>query len=122
MRGRGRVNGRSAPRPWAGAASRCWRTGWGSTSPAHALALAAGGGDLQAAVDGVAAVVGRIGREFRATGARLLDTAQGRSSAVCRCVKALQRAIAGNLEWSYLTPRHNGRGRVWNGDTTATSS
>ncbi|MGA5424712.1 terpene synthase family protein [Streptomyces lavendulocolor] len=92
----------------------------GDTVNQIALALAAGGGDLQEAVDGVAAVVGRIEREFRATGARLLDTAEGRSPAVRRYVEALHWMIAGNLEWSYITPRYNGRGHVWNGDATAT--
>lgn len=84
------------------------------------LALADNGGNRQAAVDRIAATVHRVEAEFDETTARLRVTPVGKDSGLLAYLDALEVMIAGNLEWSYLTPRYNGLGHTWNGqrDTT----
>ncbi|GAA0447134.1 hypothetical protein ABZ951_05255 [Streptomyces sp. NPDC046215] len=84
------------------------------------LALATNGGDLQAAVDHIAATVKRIENEFRTLSRDLLGSVRGQDAAVRPYVEALRWMIAGNLEWSYITSRYNGPDHTWNGHTTAT--
>lgn len=85
------------------------------------LALADNGGNLQAAVDRIAAIVHRVETEFDNLTTTLRAGAAGQDSSLRAYLDALEAMIAGNLEWSYLTPRYNGRGHTWNGqkDTTA---
>ncbi|MFD5342031.1 terpene synthase family protein [Streptomyces hawaiiensis] len=83
------------------------------------IALADNGGDLQGAVDRVAATVRRTEAEFDRLAAHLRAGTAGGSSPLPAYLRALEELIAGNLEWSYLTPRYNGRGHVWNGLTDA---
>ncbi|MBD9730141.1 terpene synthase family protein [Streptomyces caniscabiei] len=84
------------------------------------LALAENGGDLQAAVDRIAATVHRVEAEFDRLTTKLRASAAGQDSGLLTYLDALEAMIAGNLEWSYLTPRYNGRGHRWNGLTAAT--
>ncbi len=84
------------------------------------LALAENGGDLQAAVDRIAATVHRVEAEFDHLTTKLRDDAADQDSGLLAYMDALEAMIAGNLEWSYLTPRYNGRGHHWNGLTDAT--
>ncbi|MGW7441637.1 terpene synthase family protein [Streptomyces sp. NPDC054849] len=84
------------------------------------LALAENGGDLQAAVDRIAATVHRAETEFDHLTTTLRAGAAGQDSGLRAYLDALEAMIAGNLEWSYLTPRYNGRGHHWNGLTDAT--
>ncbi|WCD91336.1 (+)-caryolan-1-ol synthase (plasmid) [Streptomyces xanthophaeus] len=84
------------------------------------LALADNGGDLQAAVDRIAATVHQVETEFDETTAKLRATPAGIYGGLLTYLDALEAMIAGNLEWSYLTPRYNGPGHTWTGhrDTT----
>ncbi|MFI1972539.1 terpene synthase family protein [Streptomyces cinnamoneus] len=91
----------------------------GDTVNEIALTLASGG-SLQAAVDRVADTVRRTEEEFCALSGGLLATAAGQDPALARYVEALRWMIAGNLTWSYITPRYNGHGHVWAGHTAAT--
>ncbi|MFF5488712.1 hypothetical protein [Streptomyces virginiae] len=92
----------------------------GDTMNEIQLALAANGGDLQAAVDRIAATVHRAEAEFDRLATELRAGAAGKDSDLCVYLTALEAMIAGNLEWSYLTPRYNGRGHTWNGLRDAT--
>ncbi|MGK5628209.1 terpene synthase family protein, partial [Streptomyces sp. URMC 123] len=92
----------------------------GDTMNEVRLALADNGGDLQAAVDRIAATITRVEDEFDSLRARLRGGPAGQDPAVLRYLDALEWMIAGNLEWSYLTPRYNGRGHIWDGRTRAT--
>ncbi|MFE0580727.1 terpene synthase family protein [Streptomyces sp. NPDC058874] len=92
----------------------------GDTINEIALALTTNGGNLQAAVDRITDTIRRTEDEFCALGEHLLATASGRDPAVSRYVEALRWMIAGNLEWSYITTRYNGRDHTWNGHTAAT--
>ncbi|MFF9896368.1 hypothetical protein [Streptomyces longispororuber] len=92
----------------------------GDTVNEIALVLATNGGDLQAAVDRVAQTVETTEIEFCALSKRLLRGACGRDPAAGPYVEALRWMIAGNLEWSYITPRYNGHGHTWTGHTEAT--
>ncbi|MCX4529917.1 MULTISPECIES: hypothetical protein [unclassified Streptomyces] len=91
----------------------------GDTMNEIQLALAENGGDLQAAVDRIAATVHRVEIEFDGLTAMLRAGVAGRDSGLRAYLDALEAMIAGNLEWSYLTPRYNGRGHTWNGLTDA---
>ncbi|MER6782693.1 MULTISPECIES: hypothetical protein [unclassified Streptomyces] len=84
------------------------------------LALADNGGDLQAAVDRIAATVRQVEAEFDDLTTTLRAGRAGQGSSLRAYLDALEAMIAGNLEWSYLTPRYNGPGHTWNGqrDTT----
>ncbi len=84
------------------------------------LALAHNGGNLQAAVDRIAATVHRVEAEFDDVTTTLRAGAAGQDNILRPYLDALEVMIAGNLEWSYLTPRYNGLGHTWNGqrDTT----
>ncbi|MFF4498266.1 hypothetical protein [Streptomyces sp. NPDC001546] len=84
------------------------------------LALADNGGDLQAAVDRIAATVHQVETEFDETTAKLRATPAGTDTGLLTYLDALEAMIAGNLEWSYLTPRYSGPGHTWTGhrDTT----
>ncbi|MBT2472180.1 hypothetical protein J7E97_31070 [Streptomyces sp. ISL-66] len=93
----------------------------GDTINEITLALADNGGDLQAAVDRVATTVRQTEDDFCALSSRLLAAPAGQDPALRRYVEALRWMIAGNLEWSYITPRYNGRGHTWAGHTTATT-
>ncbi|WNZ07635.1 terpene synthase family protein [Streptomyces sp. 11x1] len=84
------------------------------------LALAENGGDLQAAVDRIAATVHHAESEFDHLAAELRAGVTGQDSGLLTYLDALEAMIAGNLEWSYLTPRYNGSGHHWNGLTDAT--
>lgn len=57
---------------------------------------------------------------FSALSAHLMGTPHGQDPAVRQYADALRWMIAGNLEWSYITPRYNGPGHVWTGHTAAT--
>ncbi|MFD4123625.1 terpene synthase family protein [Streptomyces globisporus] len=92
----------------------------GDTMNEIQLALAANGGDLQAAVDRVAATVHRAEAEFDHLATELRAGVAGQDGDLCAYLAALEAMIAGNLEWSYLTPRYNGRGHTWNGLRDAT--
>ncbi|MGW5849901.1 terpene synthase family protein [Streptomyces sp. NPDC055254] len=92
----------------------------GDTMNEIQLALADNGGNLQAAVDRVAATVHRVEAEFDGLTTTLRTGAAGQDSDLRAYLDALEAMIAGNLEWSYLTPRYNGRGHTWNGLTDAT--
>ncbi len=92
----------------------------GDTMNEIQLALAENGGDLQAAVDRIAATVHRTEAEFDHLATALRAGAAGQDSGLRAYLDALEAMIAGNLEWSYLTPRYNGRGHHWNGLTDAT--
>ncbi|MGW0425262.1 terpene synthase family protein [Streptomyces sp. NPDC003015] len=83
------------------------------------IALADNGGDLQGAVDRIAATVRRTETEFDHLAAHLRVSTAGGGSPLPAYLRALEELIAGNLEWSYLTPRYNGRGHVWNNLTDA---
>lgn len=72
------------------------------------LALADNGGNRQAAVDRIAATVHRVEAEFDETTARLRVTPAGKDSGLLAYLDALEVMIAGNLEWSYLTPATTG--------------
>lgn len=76
----------------------------GDTMNEIQLALAENGGDLQAAVDRIAATVHRVETEFDRLTAILRAGAAGRDSGLRAYLDALEAMIAGNLEWSYLTP------------------
>ncbi|MER5728873.1 hypothetical protein ABT084_11115 [Streptomyces sp. NPDC002138] len=92
----------------------------GDTMNEIQLALADNGGNLQAAVDRIAATVHRVEAEFDHLTATLRSGLAGQDSTLSAYLDALEAMIAGNLEWSYLTPRYNGRGHTWNGLTDAT--
>ena len=92
----------------------------GDTMNEIQLALAENGGDLQAAVDRVAATVHRVETEFDHLTTKLRASLTGRDSGFLAYLDALEAMIAGNLEWSYLTARYNGRGHSWNGLTNTT--
>ncbi|MGX1886513.1 terpene synthase family protein [Streptomyces sp. NPDC055287] len=92
----------------------------GDTMNEIQLALAENGGNLQAAVDRIAATVHRVEAEFDEITATLRVGPTGQDSVLLAYLDALEAMIAGNLEWSYLTPRYNGRGHTWNGLTDAT--
>ncbi|WNI14222.1 terpene synthase family protein [Actinacidiphila sp. ITFR-21] len=92
----------------------------GDTMNEIQLALGDNGGDLQAAVDRVAATVHRVEAEFDRLTTTLRAGAPSQDSSLRTYLDALETMIAGNLEWSYLTPRYNGRGHTWNGLTDAT--
>ncbi|WP_373314673.1 terpene synthase family protein [Streptomyces longispororuber] len=92
----------------------------GDTMNEIQLALAENGGDLQAAVDRVAATVHRVEADFDHLTAQLRAGPAALDSDLGVYLDALEAMIAGNLEWSYLTPRYNGRGHTWNGLTDAT--
>ncbi|MFF1481465.1 hypothetical protein ACFVYD_28620 [Streptomyces sp. NPDC058301] len=92
----------------------------GDTMNEIQLALAENGGDLQVAVDRIAATVHRVENEFDHLATTLRAGEAGRDSGLRVYLDALEAMIAGNLEWSYLTPRYNGRGHCWNGLTEAT--
>ncbi|MFF4260845.1 hypothetical protein [Streptomyces virginiae] len=92
----------------------------GDTMNEIQLALAANGGDLQAAVDRIAATVHRAETEFDHLATELRAGAAGHDGDLRAYLAALETMIAGNLEWSYLTPRYNGRGHTWNGLRDAT--
>ncbi|MEU2512035.1 terpene synthase family protein [Streptomyces syringium] len=89
----------------------------GDTINEITLALASNGGDLQAAVDHIAETIRGIEMEFCGISARLLGGTFGQDPTVSRYVEALRWMIAGNLEWSYITPRYNGHGHTWTGQT-----
>ncbi|MFE0987963.1 terpene synthase family protein [Streptomyces rochei] len=91
----------------------------GDTVNEITLALADNGGDLQAAVDRIAATVLRAEDEFCARAERLLHTLVEPDLSVGRYVEALRWMIAGNLEWSYITSRYNGHGHIWDGRPAA---
>ncbi|MFF4369492.1 hypothetical protein [Streptomyces sp. NPDC001594] len=84
------------------------------------LALTDNGGDLQAAVDRIAATVHQVETEFDETTAKLRATPDGKDTGLLTYLDALEAMIAGNLEWSYLTPRYNGPGHTWTGHWEAT--
>jgi Terpene synthase family 2, C-terminal metal binding len=84
------------------------------------LALNGNGGDLQAAVDRIAATVTKVENEFDLLCGRLLAGPAGQDVDIRCYLEALGWMIAGNLEWSYITPRYNGHGHTWNGETDAT--
>ncbi|MEU2795468.1 hypothetical protein [Streptomyces sp. NPDC007117] len=92
----------------------------GDTVNEITLALAADGGDLQDAIDRITQTVTDIEDEFCTLAEQLLGDTDGQPPAVIQYIQALHWAIAGNLEWSYITPRYNGRGHTWDGRTTAT--
>ncbi|MFD9359637.1 hypothetical protein [Streptomyces sp. NPDC060031] len=92
----------------------------GDTMNEIKLALADNGGNLQAAVDRIAATVHRVEAEFDDLTTTLRAGTAGQTSSLRAYLDALETMIAGNLEWSYLTPRYNGRGHNWNGLTDAT--
>lgn len=76
----------------------------GDTMNEIQLALAENGSDLQAAVDRIAATVHRAEAEFDRLSTELRAGAAGQDSDLCVYLAALEAMIAGNLEWSYLTP------------------
>ncbi|MFF3488901.1 hypothetical protein ACFYXC_37385 [Streptomyces sp. NPDC002701] len=82
-------------------------------------ALTENGGDLQAAVDRIAATIHRVESEFDHHATTLRAGLAGDDTGLRVYLDALEAMIAGNLEWSYLTPRYNGRGHRWNGLTEA---
>ncbi|WP_208765398.1 terpene synthase family protein, partial [Streptomyces albidochromogenes] len=92
----------------------------GDTMNEIQLALAENGGDLQAAVDRIAATVHRVETEIDHHTTTLRTGLEGQNGGLIAYLDALEAMIAGNLEWSYLTPRYNGRGHTWNGLTDAT--
>jgi hypothetical protein len=83
------------------------------------FAMADNGGDLQAAVDHIADTVRQTEDEFTTLTQRLLTGPASHNPDLGKYLEALQWMIAGNLEWSYITPRYNGTGHVWNGLTDA---
>lgn len=91
----------------------------GDTMNEIQLALADNGGDLQSAVDRVADTVRRTESEFDHLTAHLRDGTGRTDDGLLTYLDALEEMIAGNLAWSYLTPRYNGHRHVWNGLTDA---
>ncbi len=92
----------------------------GDTMNEIQLALADNGGNLQAAVDRIAATVHRVEAEFDEITTTLRAGTASQDSSLRAYLDALEAMIAGNLEWSYLTPRYNGPGHTWNGQTDVT--
>ncbi|GAA3463549.1 hypothetical protein ACFFSW_00035 [Saccharothrix longispora] len=72
-------------------------------------------GDLQTAVDRVAATVREVEDRFLVLRGQLLTGAVGTSPGVRQYAEALGWMLAGNLEWSYITTRYHGAGHVWDG-------
>ncbi|MEU6485593.1 hypothetical protein [Streptomyces sp. NPDC046887] len=91
----------------------------GDTMNEIQLALADNGGDLQGAVDRVADTVRRVETEFVHLAAQLRDGVNRADLGLLAYLDALEEMMAGNLAWSYLTPRYNGHAHVWNGRTDA---
>jgi hypothetical protein len=92
----------------------------GDTMNEIQLALADNGGDLQGAVDRIAATVHRVEDDFHQLCEQLRARPQGRGADITAYLEALKWMIAGNLEWSYITPRYNGRDHRLDGPLDAT--
>ncbi|MGA5171054.1 MULTISPECIES: terpene synthase family protein [Streptomyces] len=92
----------------------------GDTMNEIQLALADNGGDLQHAVDRVVATVHRVEDDFQQLCAQLRARPHGQAPDITAYLKALEWMIAGNLEWSYITPRYNGRTHHLDGPLDAT--
>jgi hypothetical protein len=70
---------------------------------------------LQEAVEKVCELIEEVERKFIEKREEILGSPIGARPDVRAHLSELGYAIAGNLEWSYRTPRYNGAGHVWNG-------
>jgi terpene synthase-like protein len=70
---------------------------------------------LQDAIDRMFTVIDGKRVEFLAARKAILGTPLGRVPAVADYLDALWHMMAGNLHWSYLTPRYHGTGHRWDG-------
>jgi hypothetical protein len=70
---------------------------------------------LQKAVDTLFAVIEAKRVEFMSRRAAIESSELGRQPGVAAYLDALWHMMAGNLQWSYVTSRYNGRGHEWTG-------
>ncbi|WP_394831555.1 terpene synthase family protein [Pendulispora rubella] len=92
----------------------------GDSMNAISVLRRSGGLDLQGAVSVVCDTVNDLTRQFVHDRDRLLSSDLGRRPHVRAYATAIGQIMAGNLHWSFLTPRYHGAGYTWNHVTTGT--
>jgi hypothetical protein len=75
---------------------------------------------LQGSIDKLCEVIDARECDFLAQRAAILRGPLASRPDVQAYVEALGYMMAGNLHWSYLTPRYHGLGHVWNGASSGT--